>query len=180
MPRLNFVKRARKDYPDYRIAKGDSYYWWTFRNGGKHISKEKPRRSRLTQSSFNSTLWDIEDDLQEIEAENAEDLETIVQEYIDRIMELKEETEQNLENMPEQLQESSILPERIEALNIWISELESIDLEVDEDEIKTEVKERVSSENDPIESIVATMAEERVQEKIDEILDEIKSTACGL
>ena len=36
MPRVHFVKKARKDYPSTGIQKGDSYYWWQFRYGGTH------------------------------------------------------------------------------------------------------------------------------------------------
>jgi len=31
MPRVHFVKKARRDYPDDDIKKDESYYWWKFR-----------------------------------------------------------------------------------------------------------------------------------------------------
>ena len=38
MPKLNYVKKARKDYPESEIQKGDSYYWWQFNYGPKNKS----------------------------------------------------------------------------------------------------------------------------------------------
>jgi hypothetical protein len=52
MPRVNFVKKARKAIPSSGIKVGDSYYWWKFRYGGKFVSKERPRQSQLTQSKL--------------------------------------------------------------------------------------------------------------------------------
>jgi len=31
MPKVHFVKAARKDYPGDSVLKGESYYWWKFR-----------------------------------------------------------------------------------------------------------------------------------------------------
>ena len=43
MPRVHHVKSARKDNPVAK--KGESYYWWKFRYGGKRYSKT-PRPGR--------------------------------------------------------------------------------------------------------------------------------------
>ena len=63
MPKLHFVKKARKAIRDSGIRKGDSYYWWKFRRGGKRVSKTRPRRSQLTQSEFYAAMYDAEDDV---------------------------------------------------------------------------------------------------------------------
>ena len=42
MPRVNYVKKARKAIPGADIKVGDAYYWWKFRYGGKHVSKIRP------------------------------------------------------------------------------------------------------------------------------------------
>lgn len=52
MPRVHFVKKARKDNP--AVKAGESYYWWKFRYGGKQFSKKRPRPSQLTQSDKKS------------------------------------------------------------------------------------------------------------------------------
>lgn len=65
MPKLHHVMHARKAQPANGIEKGDSYYWWEFRNGGKHVSKTRPRRSQLTQSEFYAAMWEAEDSLTE-------------------------------------------------------------------------------------------------------------------
>jgi len=72
MAQAHFVKRARKDYPEDDIKKGDSYWWWAFmvcgRGGPKHRSKKEPRPSQLTQSDFLSTVMSVEEDLSELHA----------------------------------------------------------------------------------------------------------------
>lgn len=48
MPRVHYVKKARKD--NSAVKAGEPYFWWKFRHGGKHCSKTQPRPSQLTQS----------------------------------------------------------------------------------------------------------------------------------
>ena len=43
MPRVNYVKKARKNNP--AVKRGESYFWWKFRYGGKQYSKTRPRQS---------------------------------------------------------------------------------------------------------------------------------------
>jgi len=134
MARLNFVKKARKDYPESNIKKGDSYYWWKFNFGRKQKSRTKPPRSRLTQSSFYSQLWDIQDTIAEtITVEGVEgDLESLIGD----LQNLLDECQESLDAMPEQLQESSAagqtLSERIENMETYINELEAIDTSFEE------------------------------------------------
>ena len=136
MPRLHHVQKARKSYPDDNINAGDSYYWWQFAFGPKMKSKTKPRRSQLTQSGFLSNLYDLQDGL----ANRFTDIDAIdddKQTLIDELEQMKDECQDSLDNMPEHLQEASpageLLTERIDGLEEWVSELESIDAEIDED-----------------------------------------------
>lgn len=78
MTRLHHVVKARKAYPAFSIAKGESYYWWKFKRGSKHYSKTRPRRSQLTQSDFLSQLYDAEDDLIMIDTHTLEGLQSLV------------------------------------------------------------------------------------------------------
>jgi len=61
MPRVHQVKKAQKDYPEKGIKKGESYYWWAFRYGGKHMSKTYPKASQLTQSDFLSSYYSTQE-----------------------------------------------------------------------------------------------------------------------
>jgi len=185
MAKLNYVKSARKNIykigkqvkaenkRGYRIDrsqpadsedsilinKGESYYWWKFNfNPHKYISKNSPPRSALTQSKFLSTLWDIQDNLFFNDLNN---LESEVEEIISQIQDLLDETQENLDNMPEHLQESSssgeTLTERIENLENWISEIESIDLSVEEDLSDDEKEERLEILNQDLQEILSEL-----------------------
>lgn len=137
MTRLHFVKKARKKNP--AVKKGESYYWWQFRYGPKRYSKEKPRRSQLTQSDFLSQLYELEDEIAEAAPESPEDLESLRDEWVQRIEDLRDECQEKLDNMPEQLQESDsgqLLQERIDALEEWSNAIGGIDVDYDEDEAK--------------------------------------------
>ena len=142
MARLNFVKKARKDYPESNIKKGDSYYWWKFNFGRKQKSRTKPSRSRLTQSSFYSQLYDIQDTI--AEAFTIEGIEGDLESLVGDLQNLLDECQESLDAMPEQLQDTSAagetLSERIENMETYINELEAIDATF-EDGLSDEEKE---------------------------------------
>ena len=165
--KVHFVKKARKDYPEDGIKKGESYYWWKPRYGGIRRSKTYPSRQELTQSEFLCRVYDIEDELSvirtqietNIEGKNKEEIEELIRDALEMIIieigELRDECEDKLYNMPKQLQDTSeagiLLQERIDALEDWISELENIDISIEDDD--------------------------DIQERVEEILDEISE--CG-
>lgn len=162
MAKLNFVKKARKDYPDHDIKKGDSYYWWQFMRGPKMFSKTRPRPSQLTRSEFTSELLSIQEEIEDFKLEDgkASDIESFIQDVCSRIEELKSNTEDKLSNMPQQLQDADtgqLLQERIDALDSWISELESIDCSFEDD-----------------------LSPDSKKERIEEIINELQSTDPGL
>jgi len=122
MARLHFVKKAQKKN---RVAEiGESYYWWKFAYGPKQYSKKKPLRSQLTQSAFLSSIYDIEDNLLEDYTEDD------AQELVAQLEELRDQCQESYDNMPETLQDSSdsgqTLQERIDGLEEWISEIQTI------------------------------------------------------
>lgn len=140
MPKVHHVKKSRKDNP---IAKkGESYYWWKFRYGGKRYSKTYPKRQQLTQSGFKISLYDIEDDLSKSlsVAESKDDLQNAIDGILPEIENLKDECEESLNNMPEHLQQDSssgeLLQERIDNLEEWSSELENFDTENEDQEFE--------------------------------------------
>jgi len=155
MPRVNYVKKARKPDKEYGIKKGQSYYWWKFPYGAKIKSKTKPRRQQLTRSGYQIALYDIEDIKNNMMPAHGadyirDDLENIKQ----MVSDLQDECKKSLENMPEQLQKTSaagcVLTERIELLECYYVDLDNI--AIDEDDV----------DND-------TSINDYLQEKIDEI-----------
>lgn len=160
MAKVTKVHKAQKDYPQYGIKKGDSYYWWKFRFGGKHFSKTYPKRSQLTQSEFLSTVYDIEDELQSISSgdfSEAGEIKDFVAGIIDRLESLRDEQEGKRDNMPEQLQESAtgeLLQGRYENLDEMIDELNNIDLDdFDEDDGDADFEQWASDKCDEINAV---------------------------
>lgn len=128
MPRVTFVKSARKDNPVCK--KGESYYWWKFRYGGKRFSLTRPRQSQLTQSAYYGTLYSMQEGIEDYELDSYDDFETLKDDISGQIQDLSSETQDSLDNMPDQLQYSptgELLQERIDALDGAESELDYID-----------------------------------------------------
>ena len=132
-------KSQPQDKDDKILVKvGEPYYWWQFRFGPKHISKGKPKASQLTQSSFYSTLYSIQESMEgRLSGLNTEDMVSLELDSIaSEIRELQEECQDSLENMPESLQSSptgELLQERIDALEEWAEEIEGMDVTIDEE-----------------------------------------------
>ncbi|AWY02841.1 hypothetical protein [Alteromonas phage JH01] len=144
MPKVNFVKAARKDNPVAK--KGESYYWWAFRYGGKHYSLTPPKASQLTQSEFLSRYYE----LSEIEfADNLEDLKSQRDEMVETLEELGDMAQESLDNMPDALQEGDtgqMLQERIDGCEEWKGELENLEFECEDDETEEEAVDRLTCE----------------------------------
>jgi len=69
-----------------------------------------------------------------------------MEQLISDIEELKDETQNSLDNMPSQLQDADsgqLLQERIDALESWVSDLQSIDLSIEDDLTDEEKTNRV-------------------------------------
>jgi hypothetical protein len=172
MPRVHFVKKARKDVNDV-IKAGDSYYWWKFRYGGKRVSTTPPKPKDLTQSDFLISVYNIEEEIENFMASDKDSFDNQKEDILNQIEELKSETEDKLGNMPEQLQYAptgELLQERIDGLDEWYNELDSIDFEIDEDEIKEEVKEEGIEDVDS-EVLI------RIQEKVDDAISDFQSVS---
>jgi hypothetical protein len=132
MPRLHYVKKARKDNP--AVKAGEPYYWWKHAWSAKQYSKTRPRPSQLTQSEFLSEYLSMGEDFEEAvnAAVSIGELRDARQELLDRIEELRDETQGRLDNMPEPLQEADtgqMMQERIDGLEGWQSDLEAVDLD---------------------------------------------------
>lgn len=136
MPRVH-TQKARKDYPAQGIKKGDTYYKWTTRPGGRgrgilHRSATYPKPWELTSSEFLQRQYQLEHRIGNlgIEEFTTDTLEEIASE----IRELGEEQEEKLQNMPESLQyapSGEMLQERADNCSSWADELEQIEVEDD-------------------------------------------------
>lgn len=172
MPRVHFVKKARKDVPHSDIKAGESYYWWKFRYGGKQVSRTPPKQSQLTQSEFLGTIYGIDEQVQALTEDS--EFETEIESIKDQLETLKSETEDKLSNMPDQLQEGDVgqmLQNRIDELDSMISEYDSLDLEVDEESIKEDVMGDAEKEEDETDEEFG----ERMTEAVDEAISERRS-----
>jgi hypothetical protein len=142
---VNTVKKARKDYPGTGIEKGDTYYWWKFRYGGKVRSKKFPRASQLTQSDKLSRLYGAQEEVED--ALGSGDLETIkcACEYAaSEIRHVAEEYQESADNIRDSFTDSPTADEceeKSEAAGSVADELESLDFEIgdepDEDDKET-------------------------------------------
>jgi hypothetical protein len=140
MPRVTFVKSARKDNPVCK--RGESYYWWKFRYGGKRYSLTRPRGSQLTQSAYYSTVRGMCEGIEDYTVEDADDFESLKDDITSQVDELRDETQGSLDNMPESLTYSptgELLQERIDALEGVESEIDCIEeFDFDEEEYEYE------------------------------------------
>ena len=93
MPRVHHVKSARKDNPVAK--KGESYYWWKFRYGGKRYSKTPPKPSQLTQSPYFSSIRSLVEMIEEQEVRDE-----------DMLNDLKEQVRDELESIQSECQDS--------------------------------------------------------------------------
>lgn len=145
MARAHFVKKARKAHKEGGIKKGESYYWWAFmvggRGGPKHYSKTPPKRSQLTQSEFLGSLYDLEDAISDLTADDG--LESAVSDIAQQFRDLGDEQEGKKENMPDALQDSEtgqMLEQRKDRCHEIADELDGLDFSVDTPD-KAEAKE---------------------------------------
>lgn len=141
MPKVHFVKSARKANPRYGIEVGDSYYHWAFmvggRGGPKICSKTKPTRSQLTNSDFLKSLYGIyDDDLASIEtaindSANTPDWSSIPDDpetIAESLRELGQEQQEKFDNMPDGLQQGDtgqMLEQRASGCEAAADEIES-------------------------------------------------------
>lgn len=193
MPKVNFVKKARKNVPGTNIKAGESYYWWKFRYGGKHTSKTPPKASQLTQSDFLSRAYDLNEKISGISTSDfnePEDLKTYQEELVSEMEELRDEQEEKKSNMPEGLQEGptgELLQERYDNVNSAIDEIEGVDCDdfgFDEEEEKEKAKDELVDEytgeeedyepnDDQVQERVnekrSTAVEEWLEEKVNEL-----------
>lgn len=168
MPRVHHVKKARKDNP--ACMRGESYYWWKFRNGGKHFSLTYPKQSQLTQSIYLSIIYDCADqwsDLDEpsnIEADQWD--RTYIVNWLGEVANSMESIEEQLRELVDQYEESASNMEEYFSGAERVDQLRDCGMECDStcDEITTIVDE-FRSTADEIETMELPDKEDFVDKK---------------
>jgi len=149
-------QKARKEYEcsNSRCKKpikvGDEYYRFSqsrFQPLRILCLACKPTRSQMTGSEFLSTMYAIEDgDIAGLSVEAiADDAQSFVEGIVGQLEELRDETEEKRDNMPESLQDAptgEMLQGRVDSVDEMISELEDVDLEIEEGLTEEEKAER--------------------------------------
>lgn len=137
--KIHTVKKARKDYSEFGVKKGDSYVYCfpkSFRkSGNRKLIRKTVEEIRIwikeyansKRGEYSSLVEEVTNFLSE---PNFEDIDGM----IERVDEMYEEKTQNLENIPHQLQENHILNEQIESLEQLKEELEQLKEEMEEDD----------------------------------------------
>lgn len=180
------------DNDTIQIPKGTEYYMWSFKNGPTVRSLTAPRQSQLTQSNYLSTLYSIQESIEDFNGQSEDEIREFRDDIVSQLEELRDTTQDSLDNMPEGLQQGptgELLQERIDSLDNAISEFESIDTDfdsLDDDEIKQQIADEGgidSSEdgwddditedeiNDKRDELEAKWAEEKLQELQDVCID---------
>ena len=176
------------------INKGESYWTWSFMYGGTYYSKTQPKPSQLTSSEFLSTVYGIQEEIDEWNPSDVTDVEEFVDDIKNRLEELRDETQDKLDNMPYQLQDADtgqLLQERIEALENALNEFECLDELEYEEPTDEDVKERIAEDegiDTDIEGWEDEISEEMVNEKktelqenwLEEKTEEIKNISIEL
>jgi hypothetical protein len=151
--RVHHVKKARKDYKEHGIKKGQEYWWVGMKTGPRSSIKKyftkPPRASQLTQSSFYQALYSLQEDMADAQPVSVEDVEALVGEWTSSIDEIRDTCQESFDNMPEGLQQGDtgqLLQERIDAMESWSSDLQSVDCTKADDEEESEAVERLMEE----------------------------------
>jgi len=180
MPRVIHVLKARKDVKNSDIKKGESYYWWKFKFGGKHVSRTMPKQSQLTQSDFLQQIYAIGERIEDMTTDD--DFESEIDSLKSDLESLRDETQDKHDNMPDQLQDAptgEMLQNRCDEIDSMIDELDGVELEIDEEEIAEDIKNNNEQEEgeskEDYETRLEELTEEEITSKKDDILGNIQS-----
>lgn len=184
MARATFVKKAAKDYPEHGIKKGESYWWWSFRFGGKFYSKKEPRPSQLTQSEFASTVLALQEAADDDGPTTIEEFESKRDELVSSLQDLASETREKFDNMPEGLQQGdtgSLLEERADAVDQAESDISCVEVDFDESDFEIEREEDESDEDfEDRQKEVEQEKEEKLEEAVSSAWEEVKDLLSGI
>ncbi len=180
MPRINQVKKSRQQRTCHKCQKvieiGQPYKWAKPRYGSKKIRCAVCvfKASELTQSEFLSQVYAIDETIAEWTTDTC--FESAIEEVVGELEILRDECDDKLNNMPDQLQYAptgQLLQERQDSCDEMIDELQGVELEVDEEEITTDCKEGFEKEEDESEEDYKTRLQEETQQAIEDKKEEI-------
>lgn len=141
MPKVEH-RRARKDYPEHGIKKGEMYYYTSLKTGprsSRELRQKEPFKPwQLTTSEYQATWLQLQDRIENFDGEHS-DLEDIISE----LEQLRDDTQDKFDNMPEGLQQGDtgqLLEERVSELEDLITTLQGIEepenRDVDDDDLE--------------------------------------------
>jgi hypothetical protein len=132
-------------------------------------------------------LYGITEQIEDFSTDSAEDLSNFFENIKTELEDLRDTTQESLDNMPENLQYSptaELLQERVDSLENGINEIESIDFDYEEEE-EGEIKQAIADEQgidtdvdgweDEAESLVDEKRQELEAEWIQEKLEELQA-----
>lgn len=138
MPRVHFVKRARKAHKNIGVKKGESYYWAQFKTGPytslRREWKERPRQSQLTMSDYLSAMYGYQEQVEDAQTghDNTDpDLSGIADTLDEVASEMRstgDEQQEKYDNLPENFQNGNTgetLQARKDACESLADELET-------------------------------------------------------
>ena len=143
MPRVHSAT-ARKDYPsnnpNANIQKGEKYFYWSFYRQSKQRSKTYPLASQTESNPTKANLYRLEEAMASnvFQATTVEEVRDAVTDTIDNLDEVIEEFQEKANNIEEGFGQEMPICEELnqwaETVEEWKSELESVDLEPDEED----------------------------------------------
>jgi hypothetical protein len=180
-------QKARKGYECSKckalIKKGEHYFRFKltrFSSVQMRCSLHRPTRQEMTTSDFWSQVYDLEDSISNLSAEEMESARDAIDPILSDIETLRDEQEEKLYNMPDQLQDSDtgqLLQERYDGMQEWYDELDGVDTDIDEG-LAEDYEE--GDEKDLTEDELEARKEEREEKRearLEEILDELQATS---
>jgi hypothetical protein len=156
MPRVHFVKSARKDNP--AVKKGESYFWWRNYKSPKRYSATRPRESQITGSEYFSQLYAISEGVEDAlgdfaESQDPQAIYDALDEARSEVETLGEECREKRDNMEENFPNGcpvmEMLEERAEGCEQLAQEIEDVAGEIqsiiDNPEAEQEAKEEAEA-----------------------------------
>jgi hypothetical protein len=154
------TQRARKDYPEQGIKKGDTYFSWKLSiKSPLRRSLSRPKPSQLTMSDFWQEVYSIKEQA-EATVPEFDGIESDIEDIKSQIENHRDEQDSRKSNMPDNLQEGptgELLQGRYDALDECVDTLGGIDA----------TGEFVEATGDELEEAKANRADEIWSEVID-------------
>ena len=163
--------------------KGETYYWYKKRYGGRIEKREYPKPSELTSSEFLTSVYEIGETIPDFGS--FQEIESWIEETKETLETVLEETDEKLNNLPEQLQYAPVgelLQNRVDSVQEWIDGLDTIELEPEQSEQdwKEEYREDYNDENGEIdEEDLQELWEEYLLSEVERAAEEIQTEYEG-